>query len=1286
MSTFNSTNTAWHQYTGTPTTNATAGWSRDRLLDLTAQHFDRFVPVQPKGSRGKDGKPADKQPWGGYSSRNNVDADTARGLIASHNINIGALPTVDGTMIAVDADTQDAVDAFSAWMVDTYGYPVVPTVLTPGVYADAAGGALKDGHTGGAHIWVKSPVSVASLFPEGARIPAVKPGTDGWDVKFGGSYVLAPPSERAEGAYTPVMVDGDLAVLPVPPTWVVDVLIHRGVLDRKDVIITPKAPARPSADPATMRIVRSLLTGGDGEQWWWRDKYQRDAVAGYVRACVAFNYAMQLSLFGDTSPEPNGVVDGAAELQRRLCTILARLRGYAAPGEAMCGVGVSITVTTAGKRHTATYSPVSTAPPNPWAPGGPMHPGTIAAAADTPDTATDTAVVGVAATVSAPAATAGVSTVTEDLPEPDTYDDDFDNAGYGYGDCDEFADMIDQWADSTSWDELLTQLDSKWEETGIDSCGCPVFRHPTASSDRSGVGHTAGCKTGDTRVFNAFSTNVEFDYYRGYNTQNGVVATKFDLLCSIEGTEADAMQVVADAVGADNPLAADDDDLPGLPGFGGPLEDATPTHAPAQPQPPTPPTLTVVGGTAVDGVLAHAQPQAPTQPPPPPQALAQAHAQPQAPAQPPTPTTPPAQTQAPAHAQATAVDPFTVIRSYYPAAGVVQQKGGRFLVFPPDDVSYQRTPLSADAAATVADVITMMRDAGVTVSQGTVRGVAESARSGGLSGVSDELWPEGYPVAPQHVRKIMDFSDYTRWVYYNTVTAQGGITANPVVSYVDALVRASALVPCTIHIPTGGANAVVPVAFYHVAAGPSGCGKSVATDGRGWAWDGKGRLPVINDGLDLLDVTVSQDEVMRSRGITRPANPVVVTPDDRRGEPTMPTVQRKTMGGFAHVPEVYQSLDDCQFTANSGEAVGARLSRAWLAKRYPPVTEDTDDDTAAQTPQWVASDAAPNAVALLNEPELARFVAVSGRSGNTVAPVLLSAFVGEPIGADTKTEQWSLTGRYAVAMRGGTQPTVYAALRDQADGNGLLQRILFTCAEWPLGRADIGVQPPPQGVVAGTQEFTYPGYVWPRHTPLTGFTMCPRAMQDVRLKRFNGRVDDGWDPGEDAHLYDHGLPEDAAPLFEHGTMIAVKLACAAAVLHGTSHISEAIWDHVGDLMSYYRRTLMGLEAQAAMQDAKRAQAVGRRRHQIAAGEDAARSESNKQRSKAVRRLRDVITDPANAGRVFTRRDLRGRCSTSYRPQFDNALDLLLRRKEILGSAAENKYWRNPDPPAQKDTA
>lgn len=286
-----------------------------------------------------------------------------------------------------------------------------------------------------------------------------------------------------------------------------------------------------------------------------------------------------------------------------------------------------------------------------------------------------------------------------------------------------------------------------------------------------------------------------------------------------------------------------------------------------------------------------------------------------------------------------------------------------------------------------------------------------------------------------------------------------------------------------------------------------------------------------------------------------------------------------------------------------------------------------------------------------------------------------------------KTEQWSLTGRYAVALRGGTQPQVYAALRDQANDNGLIQRLLFTCAEWPLGRADIGVQPPPQDVITGTQEFKYPGYVWTQNTPLTGFTMCPRAMQDVRLKRFNGRTDDGWDPGEDAHLYAHGLPEDAVPLFEHGTLIAVKLACAVATLHGTSHISELIWDHVGDLMSYYRRSLLGSEAPAAMQDDKRAQAVGRRRHQIAAGEDAARSETNKQRNKTVRRLRDVMTDPANAGRVFTRRQMRDQCSKSYRPQFDAALDLLLRRKEILGSAAENKYWLNPTPPPeQKDTA
>lgn len=96
-------------------------------------------------------------------------------------------------IIVVDADQAADVKAFQdAWLTAT-GQHIEPTVLSPGVVT--TNGTAK--HKGGGHFYLTVPEGYE--VPEG--IEKWAPEGAGWEVMVRKSYVLLPPSVRAEGAY-----------------------------------------------------------------------------------------------------------------------------------------------------------------------------------------------------------------------------------------------------------------------------------------------------------------------------------------------------------------------------------------------------------------------------------------------------------------------------------------------------------------------------------------------------------------------------------------------------------------------------------------------------------------------------------------------------------------------------------------------------------------------------------------------------------------------------------------------------------------------------------------------------------------------------------------------------------------------------------------------------------------------------------------------------------------------------------------------------------------------------
>lgn len=166
--------------------------------------------------------------------------------------------------VVVDCDTADEVAWFKEWAAEKSGkstwLKTMPTVLSPGVYAD---GEWK--HRDGGHYWftideaaeltTDDGVAVKPLPEEITRVSVKKPGTNvQFTIMVNRAYVLIPPSHRAEGSYRAAGPSHSL------PGWLYSYILTDHI-DRREKI-TRKREEKAQREGLGPEEVEQL------EHWW----------------------------------------------------------------------------------------------------------------------------------------------------------------------------------------------------------------------------------------------------------------------------------------------------------------------------------------------------------------------------------------------------------------------------------------------------------------------------------------------------------------------------------------------------------------------------------------------------------------------------------------------------------------------------------------------------------------------------------------------------------------------------------------------------------------------------------------------------------------------------------------------------------------------------------------------------------------------------------------------------------------------------------------------------------
>ena len=164
-------------------------------------------------------------PGGWHANTDNHDifdtwVDTANN--AQRDLNVGlAITGEPGGIIVVDLDTQRAVDQWNA-LADDNDEPREPlTVLTPGKKNDQGAWV----HRHGGHVYYRTPTWYDPQEHRGTTI--INPASDTTEadqvaIKMHSSWVLVPPSTRAEGSYKWNTPDNTMPEIRELPLWLMD--------------------------------------------------------------------------------------------------------------------------------------------------------------------------------------------------------------------------------------------------------------------------------------------------------------------------------------------------------------------------------------------------------------------------------------------------------------------------------------------------------------------------------------------------------------------------------------------------------------------------------------------------------------------------------------------------------------------------------------------------------------------------------------------------------------------------------------------------------------------------------------------------------------------------------------------------------------------------------------------------------------------------------------------------------------------------------------------------------
>jgi hypothetical protein len=234
----------------------------------------------------------------------------------------------------------------------------------------------------------------------------------------------------------------------------------------------------------------------------------------------------------------------------------------------------------------------------------------------------------------------------------------------------------------------------------------------------------------------------------------------------------------------------------------------------------------------------------------------------------------------------------------------------------------------------------------------------------------------------------------------------------------------------------------------------------------------------------------------------------------------------------------------------------------------------------------------PHPSVLLEEDEMLTLFRAASSKASTIIPTLNSGWTGAAVGNNTRTHgDRRTTGKYNLFLWAGLQPKFAHELLDQ-DDSGFFQRAFLCPVTDPYRQINEPRIPQPRRSTPRHMTFIREGDV---------FTLAPEVEAEIMN-------------GTDDADYDH-LPDPADEAKSHAGQVRLRIACMAALLHGTLHVSAELWAWTADLVEVSERVDAWMRVEA---DRNRA-AVAEQK-----GVDLAQMQASAETTKADRTLDAII--------------------------------------------------------------
>ena len=274
----------------------------------------------------------------------------------------------------------------------------------------------------------------------------------------------------------------------------------------------------------------------------------------------------------------------------------------------------------------------------------------------------------------------------------------------------------------------------------------------------------------------------------------------------------------------------------------------------------------------------------------------------------------------------------------------------------------------------------------------------------------------------------------------------------------------------------------------------------------------------------------------------------------------------------------------------------------------------------------------PHPAVLIEEDEMLTLLRASKSDSSTIIPTMNSAWTGADIGNNTRTHGDRRTnGKYNLFLWAGLQPKFVHELLGH-DDSGFFQRTFLCPVTDPWRHEGEPRIPQPTIMPSGSMPVIHPGDM---------FTADDAVLQEIE----NGTEDSDYD-----HLLD---PTDEAK--SHAGQVRIRIACLAALLHGTLHITEALWAWTLHLMEVTERVDAWMRAEAEMtRSAVNAQMGNDRATMTAAG----LSHTNDMTTETAETIVQLLHRGGPSGLTYGK--LRANLSSTKKIWQEKALDHLLR--------------------------